>query len=83
LLYVDHLERRGCGLYQAACERDLDGIVAKWAKGRYHTDGVHTSWIKIKNPTYSYMTGRRELFDRRQDVGRADRRNWRAPVLSL
>jgi len=33
LLYVDHLERRGCGLYHAACERDLEGIVGKWAKG--------------------------------------------------
>lgn len=50
LLYVDHLEWRGCGLYRAACERDLEGIVAKWAKGRYHIDGVQTSWIKVKNP---------------------------------
>jgi ATP-dependent DNA ligase len=53
--------------FHAACERDLEGIVAKWAKGPYHTDGVQTSWIKIKNPTYSHMTGRRELFERRDD----------------
>jgi bifunctional non-homologous end joining protein LigD len=83
LLYVDHLERRGCGLYHAACERDLEGIVAKWAKGRYHTDGVQTSWIKIKNPTYSHMTNRRELFERRRDPQGPRRRAQRIPVLSL
>jgi bifunctional non-homologous end joining protein LigD len=83
LLYVDHLARRGCGLYHAACERDLEGIVAKWAKGRYHTDGVQTSWIKIKNPTYSQAAGRHELFERRRDARRSRGRDWKAPVLSL
>jgi bifunctional non-homologous end joining protein LigD len=53
LLYVDHLERRGSALSRAACERDLEGIVAKWRHGRYERDGVSTSWLKIKNPAYS------------------------------
>jgi ATP-dependent DNA ligase len=83
LLYVDHLERRGCGLYHAACERDLEGVVGKWAKGRYHTDGVQTSWIKIKNPTYSHMVGPNEFFEQRRDTQRRRRHELRVPVLSL
>lgn len=83
LLYVDHLERRGCGLYHAACERDLEGIVGKWAKGRYHTDGVQTSWIKMKNPNYSHATGRRELFERWRDDRQSRRQGLRSPVLCL
>jgi ATP-dependent DNA ligase len=57
LLYVDRLEQRGCELYRAACEHDLEGIVGKWTDDRYETDGVSTSWVKIKNPTYSQMDG--------------------------
>lgn len=34
----------------------------------YHSDGVQTSRLKIKNPEYSQMTGRRELFERRRDL---------------
>jgi bifunctional non-homologous end joining protein LigD len=30
LLYFDHLERNGSGLFAKACELDLEGIVAKW-----------------------------------------------------
>ena len=42
-----------CGkrLYDLACERDLEGIVAKWSKGSYQCDGRGTSWLKIKNPS--------------------------------
>jgi bifunctional non-homologous end joining protein LigD len=29
LLYVDDLEARGCALFRAACERNVEGIVAK------------------------------------------------------
>ena len=50
LLSLDHLEERGCDLFRVACERDLEGIVAKWAPGTYGTDGRATSWLKIKNP---------------------------------
>jgi ATP-dependent DNA ligase len=32
LLYLDHVERRGCDLFRVACERDLEGIVAKWSR---------------------------------------------------
>src|SRR5437773_6383332 len=29
LRYLDHVEADGCGLYRLACERNLEGIVAK------------------------------------------------------
>jgi ATP-dependent DNA ligase len=43
---------------------DLDGIVGKLAGGRYHADGTSTNWLKIKNPAYTQMTARHELFER-------------------
>jgi bifunctional non-homologous end joining protein LigD len=66
LLYLDHLQRRGCDLFRAACQRDLEGIVGKWATGTYRTDGRATSWLKIKNPDYSQMRDRHELFASRR-----------------
>jgi ATP-dependent DNA ligase len=83
LRYVDHVRERGRDLYREACARDLEGIVAKWARGRYETDGVSTSWLKIKNPNYSQWEGRRELFEERRDRRQRRRSNWRAPVLRL
>jgi ATP-dependent DNA ligase len=83
LLYVDDVLERGTALYQAACRRDLEGIVGKWARGRYERDGVSTSWVKIKNPDYSQGVGRRELFEARRDERQARRKDWRAPVLRV
>src|SRR4029453_8925196 len=80
--YLDHIPARGVELYKLACQRDLEGIVAKWAHGNYKGDGTGTSWMKIKNPEYSQMHGRRDLFDARQR--RAPRRRARrAPELRL
>lgn len=62
LLYLDHIEMRGIDLYRAACLRDLEGIVGKWALGTYQADGRCTSWLKIKNPDYTQIRHRRELF---------------------
>jgi hypothetical protein len=39
------------------------GIVAKWARGIYHSDGRTTSWLKIVNPDYTQAQGRHEFFD--------------------
>jgi len=47
ILYVDHLEGRGVDLFAAACDQDLEGIVAKLANGIYAPD--RTTWVKIKN----------------------------------
>jgi bifunctional non-homologous end joining protein LigD len=76
LLYLDHLVQRGCDLYRVACERDLEGIVAKWGRGTYQTDPRGTSWLKIKNLDYTQMAGRHELFAR----GGVERRAGRAPA---
>ena len=76
LLYLDHIERRGCDLLLDACGRDLEGILAKWAEGTYRTDGRATSWLKIKNREYSQMRDRQELFASRP----AERRLSRAPM---
>jgi ATP-dependent DNA ligase len=40
---------------------DLEGIVAKLAGAPYGTEP--SSWIKVKNPTYSQAVGRRERFE--------------------
>jgi hypothetical protein len=52
------------GLYAKACEFDLVGIVAKWKDGSYIADDRRSSWVKIKNPNYSQIEGREELFER-------------------
>jgi bifunctional non-homologous end joining protein LigD len=63
VLYVDHVEGRGVDLFQAVCEADMEGIVAKRASGLYTPD--ETSWVKIKNRSYSQMEGRWEWFEER------------------
>jgi len=32
--------QRGRDLFRVACERDLEGIVGKWAHGTYQTTGA-------------------------------------------
>jgi ATP dependent DNA ligase domain len=54
LLYVDHVRRHGIDLFREVCARDSEGIVAKWARGRYETDGCSTSWLKIESPRFRY-----------------------------
>jgi bifunctional non-homologous end joining protein LigD len=73
LVYMDHVARRGAELFDAVCAGDLEGIVAKWKHGRYHSDGGVTSWLKIRNPQYSQMGGRAELFGARQVGSRSKR----------
>jgi hypothetical protein len=65
LRYVDHIAGSGSEFYRLACEQDLEGIVAKWKRGTYSSDPQRTSWLKIKNPTYSQAEGRGELFEKR------------------
>jgi len=50
-------------LFAAVCERDLEGIVAKWKPAPYRPDLVY-SWVKIKNRNYSQARDRSELFER-------------------
>ena len=46
----------GPGLYQAACEQGLEGIVAKRSASLYRPR--QRGWIKIKNPSYCGCGGR-------------------------
>jgi ATP-dependent DNA ligase len=82
VLYLDHVAERGVEMYAAACRHDLEGVVAKWTRGAYQCDGTGTSWLRIKNSTYSQMDGRRDLFEARRDF-RQRRRGQRAPGLRL
>ena len=66
LRYLDGVQECGTDLFRLICKRDLEGIVAKWERGTYQTDMSRTSWLKIKNPEYSQIIGRRELFEQRR-----------------
>jgi len=39
-------------MYRFACKHDLEGIVAKWARGVYQCEGSDTL-TQVKNPEYS------------------------------
>jgi ATP-dependent DNA ligase len=68
LLYLGHVAGRGVDLYREVCRRDLEGIVAKWRFGRYHSDGITTTWFKVKNPQYSQGIDRSDLFASRRSM---------------
>jgi bifunctional non-homologous end joining protein LigD len=63
ILYAHHVKRDGRALFETICQHDLEGIVAKLARGRY--DVAAPTWIKVQNATYSQREGRHELFERR------------------
>ncbi len=62
LLYCDHIDQDGEGMFRLACEHDLEGIVAKRKPDPYLPE--HASWLKIRNQNYSQWVGREELFER-------------------
>lgn len=64
MIYVEHLEASGTALFQRVCDLDLEGIVAKHNYGPYVADRDNSTWFKIRNPHYSQMNGREELFER-------------------
>jgi ATP-dependent DNA ligase len=68
--------------YGAAFGTDLEGVVAKWTRWAYQSESSGTSWLKVKNPKYTQMDGRRELFEVRRDKWHG-RRARRAPELRL
>jgi bifunctional non-homologous end joining protein LigD len=64
LRYVDHIEGQGTPLFERVRKMDLEGIVAKHSHGDYVTERERTTWFKIRNPKYSQMAGRENLFER-------------------
>ena len=65
LLYLDYIEEKGEDLFRLVCEQDLEGIVAKPKASLYVAERGKSSWLKIKNPSYSQAEGRHEVFERR------------------
>jgi len=65
VLYSEAVDN-GTEFYRLVCESDLEGVVAKRKDGLYTP--AETSWVKIRNPRYSQMEGRRELFEKRATV---------------
>jgi ATP-dependent DNA ligase len=66
LARLTSVPQHGRALFEVACQHDLEGIVAKWTRGRYEPNGTATSWIKVKNPTFTQADGRHEFFEARQ-----------------
>jgi hypothetical protein len=64
LRYVDHLEHYGTAVFHRVCKMDLEGVISKHSFGPYTTEPKRTTWFKIRNPKYSQMDGREELFER-------------------
>ena len=64
VLFAKHIEARGIKFFQAVCESDCEGIVAKRKDGIYSARG--RKWIEIKNPKYNQGEGRGEMFDGRK-----------------
>ena len=73
---LQHIRKQtgGRGLFQLACDRDLEGIVTKWKFAPYLL-AQPSSWVKIRNRGYSQWVGREELFDRERG-GDPDFREW-------
>ena len=63
LHYADHVSGSGVALFDQVCKMDLEGIVAKHATAPYLSYHAISTWYKIKNPHYSQMAGRQELFE--------------------
>jgi len=57
LLYCDHIDQDGEGMFRLACENDLEGFVAKRKSDPYLTD--HATWLKVRNHDYSPWVGGR------------------------
>jgi hypothetical protein len=66
--YLDHIVGRGVDLVAAACERDLEGVVAKWPDSPYWLLVGRSPWVKVKNRAYSQVVGREERFEAWESV---------------
>ena len=65
MFYLDHVESDGRLLFEEVVKMDLEGIVCKRKDSPYKvTEKPSRYWIKVKNPRYSQLEGREELFER-------------------
>jgi hypothetical protein len=49
-------------VHDAVCQKDCEGIVAKHRLAPYV--GKPQTWLKVLNPDYSQMRGRKEMFEK-------------------
>jgi ATP-dependent DNA ligase len=60
MFYLDHVESDGRLLFEEVVKMDLEGIVCKRKDSPYKvTEAPSRYWIKVKNPRYSQLEGRR------------------------
>jgi bifunctional non-homologous end joining protein LigD len=65
VMYLDHVENDGRLLFEQIVKMDLEGMVCKRKNSPYRaTEKPSSHWIKVKNPRYSQLEGREELFER-------------------
>jgi len=67
---TQHIAERGIDLFRLACERDLEGIVAKHSTAPYATVNGRSPWLKIKNPNYTRIPGRWQRSGKNLSAGR-------------
>jgi bifunctional non-homologous end joining protein LigD len=64
ILYLDHVENDGKLLFEQIVKMDLEGMVCKRKSSPYRaTEKPSPHWIKVKNPRYSQLERRDELFE--------------------
>jgi bifunctional non-homologous end joining protein LigD len=80
LLYCDHVQQHGEGLFRLACEHDLEGIVAKRRHAPYLLS-EEPSWLKIRNCEYSQWVDGEELFERER-ASNPDLSMWASCVVA-
>jgi bifunctional non-homologous end joining protein LigD len=78
LLYCDHVDKDGEGLFRLACEHDLEGVVAKQKHAPYLLTERPT-WLKLRNREYTQWAGREELFERERATS-PDEHGWASCV---
>jgi bifunctional non-homologous end joining protein LigD len=66
VLYVEHVTNLGEQLFASVCQQDVEGVIGKWARARYATDGSKTTWVQVPNPAYSQARPRNPLDGKRR-----------------
>ena len=61
------VQGRGCELFELIQAHDLEGTIAKRLADPYEP---RTRWLKVKNPNYSQLEGRGDLFNAPRPVWR-------------
>ena len=64
ILYLAHVENDGRLLFEQIVKMDLEGTVCKRKSSPPYraTEKSSPHWVKVKNPRYSQLEGREELF---------------------